>query len=91
MEDMQGHLVSSEDRAETLPECLKKVQWAVRPLEPVLEYSNLGPGLEVGLGDISDNEVAKAASKLKVRKAAGNDDLPPELWKHICTKGSKVC
>ena len=91
LKDMQGRFVSSEDRAETLADYLETVQWAVRPLEPVLADNCLGPEIDVDSQDISENEVVKAASKLKVRKAAGSDNLPPEFWKQICKRGSKAC
>ncbi|CAK0815797.1 unnamed protein product [Prorocentrum cordatum] len=82
LKNMLGRFVSSEDQAETLAEYVEKVQWAVRPLEPVLADTCLGPELDVDLRDISESEVVKTAARLEIRRAAGSDDLPPaEFWK----------
>ncbi|CAK0816222.1 unnamed protein product [Prorocentrum cordatum] len=58
-------------KAETLAEYVEKVQWAVRPLEPVLADTCLGPELDVDLRDISESEVVKTAARLEIRRAAG--------------------
>ena len=91
LRNLQGHLVSSEERAETLAEYLEKVQRAVRPTIPPVSHQPLGPTLPVNTNDITEHEVVCAARKLKSGKACGIDDIPPEFWKTICTPGSKAC
>ena len=88
---MEGELVSSEQRAETLAEYLEKVQWAVRPMQPFQHSDHLGAELMVETGAITEAEVVKAGRSLNKHRASGKDSIPPEFWKTVTVQGSKAC
>ena len=44
--------------------------------------------LPVNLDDITHDEVMHAGAKLRRKRAAGLDDVPPEFWKTITQRGS---
>ena len=82
---MNGELVSSEQWAETTAEYLEKVQWAVRPIQPLQQHSRLGPNLPVDVGAVSEDEAVHAGTLLNKNRASGKDDIPPEFWKTIAS------
>ena len=82
--NLRGELTSTAERAETLAEYFEKVQWQVRFPELLPTASDaLGDVLPVCTGDIQESEVCEALRKLKVGKAAGPDQMPPEFWKSL--------
>ena len=81
--DMMGQLVSSEHRAQTMAEYLAEVQWAVRPAPLVPGRLPIFGPLPVDEGCIKFGEVIAALKHLKWNKAAGLDNIPPELWKAL--------
>ena len=91
LRNLEGEQVRSEQRAETLAEYLEKIQWAVRPIEPLQHTDHLGPDLAVDDGQISEAEVAAAGRLLNQRRASGRDDIPPEFWKAVTVEGSDAC
>ena len=91
LRDLEGNLVSSEHRAETLAEYFEKVQWAVRPIQPTQYTDHLGPTLPLDMGTVSENEVIAAGKRLNRNKASGVENLSPEFWKAITTTGSHAC
>ena len=88
LKNATGCLVDSNDRAETLAQYYSEVQWAVRPTTLLDTTSPLGPPLPVNTGCVQDSEIIDAAGKLRRKKACGNDKIPPEFWKALCTKNS---
>ena len=86
-----GDLVSSDLRAETMATYLEKVQWEVKfvnvevPPMPVL-----GEKLPVNEDSILQIEVKAALKHLKAKRAAGNDEVPPELWKALVSDDAAV-
>ena len=84
-----GELVESNTRAETLADHLEKVQWAVRTSAvPPPRFSLYDDELPVKLDDVTEAEVVKAATCLKLNKASGLDDVPSEFWKAVTTAGT---
>ena len=88
LKDTSGNLVDSDCRADTLAEHLEKVQWAVRPMTFHPERAPLYEDLGVATGEITDDEVIRAAGSLKINRACGMDGVPAEFWKAILSKGS---
>ena len=82
LRDLDGKLVDSQHRSETLAEYLEKVQWVVKfadcqPDESVI-YDNTLPIL---MTNFSHKELAIVVARLKANRAAGHDDIPPDFWK----------
>eukprot|EP00959_Pyramimonas_sp_CCMP1952_P467445 9491620-Pyramimonas_sp.AAC.1 len=65
-----------------MAEFLEKVQWKVRPAT-LVDTGSLGPPLHIPDDGFDVQEVGKAISKLKRRKASGPDDIPAEYWKAL--------
>ena len=84
LKNAAGHLVDSNDRAETLAQYNSEVQWAVRPTTLLDTTAPIGPPLPLNTGRIQESEVIGAAGKLRRKKASGNDQIPPEFWKALC-------
>ena len=61
----EGTVVDSQERAKTLAEYYSSVQWAVRPITPTLYNDSIGPMLAVDDGQICEDEVVRAARKLR--------------------------
>ena len=80
-----GAFVDSDQRADTLAEYFSTVQWAVRPVSAVDDPTPIGPDLPVARGPIRSDEVCNAAKKLKRNRASGDDDIPGDFWKAICS------
>ena len=60
----------------------KKVQWKVQFAELIpANVGNIGSELPINMGNISYEEVVIALKCLSGGKAAGGDEVPPELWK----------
>ena len=89
LRNVDGELVSSDNRAETMASYLKRVQWAVRPCTAVPERPALGPALPVSLSPIFAQEVDCAVNKLKDGKSFGEDGVPAEFWKAIFAEGGE--
>jgi len=85
--NLEGNLVDSEARANTLAEHYSEVQWARRDTTP-MSAEVIGPSLPVRADSITDEEVVAAAKKMKWGKARGPDGVPGDLWKAICMRGS---
>ena len=56
LRNLNGELVSSEQRAETLAEHLEKVQWAVRPISATRPTERIGDELPVKIGAVTLEE-----------------------------------
>ena len=89
LKNVEGKLVSSEERAETLAQHLEKVQWAVRPTSVAyLASTPIYSELQMNVGAISLQEVFTAVKALKAKRAPGLDQVPAEFWKAIVQPGS---
>ena len=64
LRNMDGELVSSEERAETLAEYYEKIRWAVRPTQAGLYTDHLGAALPLEAGSISEGKVVAAGRRL---------------------------
>jgi hypothetical protein len=82
LQNLQGRLVASHERADTVATYLEQVQWKVRQAN-LVDNEALGPPLPVDESAFTVQEVGKAMQKLKWGKAAGLDDIPAEYWKAI--------
>ena len=91
LKNIEGVLVDSDLRAETLAEYYEKAQWRTRPTTPSRNSDALGPDLPINCGPISEADVIKAARRLKRNRAAGSDKVPGEFWKAICKPGTAAC
>ena len=81
LRDMNGALVESGNRANTMADYLEQVQWKLcegPEVLPHLERNNTY--LNINTGGITLEEVRRAIKSLRVGKAAGNDGTPPDLW-----------
>ena len=87
--DLSGQLVSSECRAETLAEYLEKVQWAVRPTSLLDPGALSASTLNVNVGEVTIQEVARAVKSMKCGKACGPDDIPAEYWKAVLSENGE--
>ena len=85
LRNLQGDIVFSDQRAESMAEYFEKIQWRVRPSAILPDRPILWPQLEVDLGNITTAEVEKAVKKLKRNKAPGTDEIPPEFFKALAT------
>ena len=81
--NLDGQLVSAEERAETMASYLERVQWKVRPTSLISNRTRLGPILDIDVADISIDDVVRALKKLKYGKSCGLDGLYPEFWKAL--------
>ena len=90
LRDMDGIIVDSSERADTMAIYLEKVQWAVRPCATIPDRPALGLDLPVDLGPIKKREVLRAAKKLKYGRACGTDGVPGELWRAIAGEDTEV-
>ena len=88
LKNYSGEVVSSELRAETFAEYLERDQWAERPCRSPAEPPPSPCQLLVFLGDISEDEVLKAAKHLRRNRACGVDGIPAEFWKAIALKNT---
>ena len=61
---------------------LEKIQWCVRPAQ-LIDSPPLGDNLQVELNDFTTEEVRRVVRKLKLGKAPGHDDIPPEFLKAL--------
>ena len=87
LQDVNGDLVSSECRADTMATYLESIQWRVRPAT-LTDGPLLGPELPVSSEDFTCDEVSGVLRKLRFRKAAGPDSTPAEYLKALL--GSSV-
>ena len=84
LRNMEGEVVASEKKAETLAEYFEKVQWCVRPVTHESDVAeDRTEELPVDVGAIRMTELRYAAQKLKSNRASGIDDIPAEFWKII--------
>ena len=90
LKDSNGQLVDSDARAETFAEHLEKIQWAVRPTTVMQNTEAINEPLPVEVGAVTDDEVGKAAAKLKLNRACGLDGIPAEVWKAALQPGSSA-
>ena len=88
LKNTAGRTVSSEQRAETLASYLQDVQWAVRPSCAHPSREPMHDDLRINVGDITEDEITHAGSKLKWNRACGLDGIPGEFWKAIFVRGS---
>ena len=89
LQDENGHLVSSECRADTMATYLETVQWRVRPATLTLtDKPVLGPELPVSAESFTCEEVSNVIRKLRLGKASGPDGTPAEYLKALL--GSNV-
>ena len=91
LQNLGGELVDSDTRADTLAEYFSRVQWAVRPTTVAGFSDSLGAALPVSCQDITEDEVVRAAAKLKAGRATGKDDVPAEFWKAVCIRETEAC
>ena len=85
-----GQLVSSEKRAETMAAYLAEVQWAVRPTTLILDRAPIFDILPMDTTPIQSSEIIAVLKSLHWNKAAGQDEVPPELWKALLND-TKAC
>jgi len=82
LQDLEGHVVSTEARATTLADHLETIQWKVRPATLVPDIKpEIHPPLPVELDDFSCKELRRAIHKLSSGKSVRKDDVPIEIFK----------
>ena len=70
LQNSQGEVVESHQRADTFAQHLEHVQWAERPMHPREERLALGPPIPSETGTITALEVQEAIQKLRTKRAA---------------------
>ena len=89
LKNMQGEVVESTQRADTMAEYFERVQWAVRPMTDIpTARACLGEVLNVNLGPVTSEEISTAAGHLRKNRATGDDEIPGEFWRAIATEGT---
>ena len=73
----------TDERAETLAEYLEHVQWRVQLPDTALPTGAKDDELHVNLGPILLAEVQRVVKKLRRGRAAGPDEVPPDLWQAL--------
>ena len=91
LRNMDGQLVDSDRRAETMAQYLEQVQWAVRQTRAAPERPHLGEDLPVDMGPFTAQELRRAAKNLKSGRAAGCDGIPGEFWKAVAGGRHMMC
>ena len=76
LRNLNGELVDSELRAQTLGQYLEQVQWAVH-------FADATPGLAVADGLFTESELRLVLVHLRSGKASGADGIPPDFWKAL--------
>ena len=81
VQNLEGNLTSTAERAETLAEYVEQIQWQIR-FPNLLPTSSvpLGPIPPIFTGNIDRAEVSVAIRRLKSGTAAGPDGIQPEVW-----------
>ena len=85
LRNMQGILVASEDRAETLSEHLENVQWRVRPSSLVSDATPcLRQPFDVKTSPFTPKGLRLAAARVCIGKACKTGVIPVEVFKALC-------
>ena len=91
VKNLDGHLTDTAARPDALADYFEKVQWQVRFPDSIPTSEDLlGPVLNVDTTNFTMLELQAAIRKMKNRKAAGPDDIPPEFWKAVA-KDDDAC
>jgi len=77
--DLDGNLVESDRRAETMATFLEQNVWSGGEIAVPPDREPIFPELALELGDISDEEFKRAARAMKHGKASGPDSVPSEF------------
>ena len=86
-----GVLVDSSARVETMAQYLEDVQWAAKildcppPMEPLFDTQLFLP-----ITPFTHVELRKVISHLQDGKAAGCDDIPPEVWRALASNDESL-
>ena len=82
--NLDGELVESSQRGETLAEYFEKIQWSVQ-FPDLMPNNNImfTTPLSINEDDISTEEVKTALKSMKQGRASGIDELPSDLWKAL--------
>ena len=84
LRDLDGKLVGSERRSETLAEYLEKVQWTVKFAQLVPPVTELhSEALPIDTAPFRSAELRKVIKHLKDKRACGLDCIPAEFWKAL--------
>ena len=82
--EVDGVIVDTAERPDTLAKYFANVTWQVRFAELLPTRGNkIHESLQIKTGKLSTNEFDYVLNKLKVGKANGHDDVPPEFWKYV--------
>ena len=84
LKNLDGELVESSKWNEAMAGYYAAVQWMPPPLGRALPHGPcMGQDLPLELGLFTQDELEAALAKLKTGKAAGPDEVPPDLWKAV--------
>ena len=90
MQNLNGELVDSSERAETLADFYEKVQWRVCPPTALPERPPLGAELPIDTGSVKADEVRRVLLRLRCGRASGPDDICPDLWHALTANDAAV-
>ena len=84
VQNLDGEMVSTADRADALVDYFEQVQWRnPLPDAELLNRPSLGNELPIMLSEFHLAELQTVLSKLKRGRSAGLDDIPPDFWAAI--------
>lgn len=84
IQNVQGEIVHSSQRAETLAQYFEQVQWKVCFAHLVPETSSpINENIFVSRDDFASEELRRVLQKLKIGKSGGHDNIAPEFWKYV--------
>ena len=86
-----GEIVDEDVRGNTLADYFEHIQWKVSFAELVPSGAEqLGNTLPINVDMFTMDELRAALKALAAGKAAGNDNVPPELWKVLLASNAAL-
>eukprot|EP00973_Karenia_brevis_P063195 8786310-Karenia_brevis.AAC.1 len=91
MRNMEGNLVDSTQKSETMAQYFESVQWKT-PFPDIVPPATpkLGDTLRLKCSYFTKSELIAAIAKLRNSRAAGPDGIPGECWKALLTSDSAI-
>ena len=82
VKDMDGNIVDTLDRPNTLAHYFEKVQWKVTfPTLAPEATTPIRDTLEISIAEFTMAELKAVVTKLRAGRAAGHDDIPSDFYK----------
>ena len=79
LKNLDGEVVDSDLRAQTMAENFSQVQWTTRPTTVIPNRSALHPQLRRKITSVECEKIIRAAKKIESEKASEADGIPVEF------------